>query len=168
MRSNTRETMARRDNFKQSVIDILFKRSGGKCCKCRVSTFGPHTGKYDKYQNIGQAAHIAAAAPGGPRYEKKMAPEERTSAKNGLWLCSNCHSEVDKDSDKFTVIALRRIKKEGEERARREIGVAPVVSLTRSDKVAKGVVDLEKHRVFIHLKRHLFSHCAGFKCGHCG
>lgn len=120
--------VSRRDNFPQSVINILFKRSGGKCCKCGATTFGPHTGRHDKYQNIGQAAHIAAAAPGGPRYDPKMAPEERMSAKNGLWLCSNCHSLIDRDTEAYPLKRLRQIKKEGEERARLEVGVATEVS----------------------------------------
>lgn len=122
-------TSSRRDNFPQSVINILFKRSGGRCCKCGATTFGPHTGRHDKYQNIGQAAHIAAAAPGGPRYDPKMAPEERMSARNGLWMCSNCHSLIDRDTGAYTLKRLRQIKKEGEERARLEVGVATAVSI---------------------------------------
>ena len=113
-----------RDNFSQSVVQILYKRAGGKCCNCGASTFGPHTGRLDKYQNIGQAAHIAAAAPGGPRYNPNMPREERMSAKNGLWLCSNCHSLVDRDTEKFTLAHLKSIKRNGEERARLEVGVA--------------------------------------------
>ena len=119
---------SRRDNFPQSVIYILIKRSGGKCCNCGAATFGPHTGRQDKYQNIGQAAHIAAAAPGGPRYDPKMAPEQRMSATNGVWLCSNCHSLVDRDTEQYTLKRLWQIKREGEERARQEVGVASVVS----------------------------------------
>ena len=95
---------------------------------CRATTFGPHTGRHDKFQNIGQAAHISAAAPGGPRYDPKMAAEERTSAKNGMWLCSNCHSQIDRDTDRFTLTALRKIKRDAEDRARKEVGVADVSS----------------------------------------
>ena len=119
---------SRRDNFNQSVINILFKRSGGKCCMCGATTFGPHTGRHDKYQNIGQAAHITAAAPGGPRYDPKMPPEVRMSAKNGIWLCSNCHSLIDRDTKAYPLHKLFQLKKEGEERARQEVGVATVVS----------------------------------------
>lgn len=120
---------SRRDNFTQSVISILYKRSGGKCCMCGATTFGPHTGRLDKYQNIGQAAHLAAAAPGGPRYDPKMAPEDRMSITNGMWLCSNCHSQIDRDTDAYPLKKLREIKKEGEERARQEVGVAYIVSI---------------------------------------
>ena len=49
------------------------------------------------------------------------------SAKNGLWLCSNCHSLIDRDTEEFTLPRLRQIKKEGEERARMDVGVATTV-----------------------------------------
>ena len=96
---------------------------------CGATTFGPHTGRLDKCQNIGQAAHLAAAAPGGPRYDPKMAPEDRMSITNGMWLCSNCHSQIDRDTDAYPLKKLREIKKEGEERARQEVGVAYIVSI---------------------------------------
>ena len=116
--------VSRRDNFPASVIQILYKRSGGKCCKCGATTFGPHTGRQDKYQNIGQAAHIAAAAPGGPRYNPRMSQEGRSSATNGLWLCSNCHSIIDRDTSEYTTAILKELKRRGEERARMIVGVA--------------------------------------------
>ena len=121
--------VSRRDNFNQSVIQILYKRAGGKCCRCGASTFGPVTNKPTGVRNIGQAAHIAAAAPGGPRYDPNMSVEERTSVKNGLWLCSNCHDMVDRDMEEFTLKVLKEMKKKAEERARREIGVAAAVKL---------------------------------------
>lgn len=55
-----------------------------------------------------------------------MSPEERTSATNGLWLCSNCHDVIDRDVEEFTIQRLREIKRVGEERARKEVGVATV------------------------------------------
>ena len=123
---------SRRDNFTSSVIQILYKRSGGKCCNCGATTFGPHTSRQEKYQNIGQAAHIAAAAPGGPRFNPRMSQEERTSVANGLWLCSNCHSIVDRDTSKYTTVEVKAMKRRGEERARRAMGVAnPEVSPSR-------------------------------------
>lgn len=123
---DTSKSRRSRDNFTQSAIAILYKRSGGKCCRCGATTFGPVTNNLTKYRNIGQAAHIAAAAPGGPRYDPSMSPEERTSATNGLWLCSNCHDVIDRDVEEFTIQRLREIKRVGEERARKEVGVATV------------------------------------------
>ena len=126
-----KERANRRDNFNQSVIQILYKRAGGRCCKCRAATFGPITNNPNKYRNIGQAAHIAAAAPGGPRYNSEMSIEERTSAANGLWLCSNCHDQVDRDLEEFTVAVLKKMRREAEDSARKEIGIAAVSTKVR-------------------------------------
>ena len=109
---------------------ILSKRAGGKCCKCATPTFGPNDNP-NKATNIGQAAHIAAAAPGGPRYDPKMSPEERTSTSNGLWLCSNCHDVVDRNPELYKTSDLKRMKKEAEERARKEMGVAKTPQHTK-------------------------------------
>ena len=56
--------------------------------------------------NIGEAAHICAAAPGGPRYDPSMTPEQRKSASNGIWLCRNHAKAVDSDPA-YTVEILR-------------------------------------------------------------
>ncbi len=125
-RPGSRRT-SRRDDFTQAAIQIMFKRAGGKCCRCYAPTFGPVTNNPNRYRNIGQAAHIAAAASGGPRYDPRMRTEDRTSAANGLWLCSNCHVQVDRDVEEFTIRVLKEMKKTAEDRARREIGVATSV-----------------------------------------
>ena len=116
-----------RDNFSQAVIQILYKRAGGRCCRCGALTFGPITNNPCKTRNIGQGAHIAAAASGGPRFDPNMSPEKRSSAANGLWLCSNCHDIVDRDVEEFTIKKLKDMRKRAEERAKREVGVAAPV-----------------------------------------
>lgn len=60
--------------------------------------------------NLGVAAHICAAAPGGPRYDKNQTPEERQSADNGIWLCQIHGTAVDADVSKFTAGLLREWK----------------------------------------------------------
>jgi hypothetical protein len=57
--------------------------------------------------NIGVASHICAAAPGGPRYDANMTPEQRCSADNGIWLCQDHAHAVDAPDSKFTVEELR-------------------------------------------------------------
>lgn len=116
-----------RDNFSQAVLKILCRRAGGKCCKCGANTLGPVTNNPYQSVNIGKGAHIAAAAPGGPRYDRNMSPEERSSATNGLWLCSNCHDQIDRDSAGYPTSALHAMKKQAEQRVRKELGVATVL-----------------------------------------
>ena len=112
-----------RDNFLQSVIDKLRMRVSNRCSNpnCRVPTTAP-SGDEDKVNNIGIAAHICAASPGGPRYSPEMTAEERKSINNAIWLCSNCSIEIDRDEEKYTVSLLNQWKKEAESAAREELG----------------------------------------------
>ncbi|MEP6145848.1 MAG: hypothetical protein ABJ201_00450, partial [Nisaea sp.] len=71
--------------------------------------------------NIGQASHICAAAPGGPRYDAQMTPEERASADNGIWLCDVHGRAVDAKDSKFTVEELRRWKRQTNEDSWRSV-----------------------------------------------
>ena len=71
-------------------------------------------------------AHIAAAAAGGPRYDPKMSADERASASNGMWLCSNCHDTIDRDPATYPTHHLKQMKKEAEDRIRKELGVATI------------------------------------------
>ena len=110
-----------RDDFKDSVKDILCQRAGNRCCLCRKLTSGPTTDP-EKAYNIGVAAHIIAADYGGPRYDETLTSEQRSNPENGIWLCCNCHKLVDSDQKEYTVEKLKQLKKEGEERARKASG----------------------------------------------
>jgi Zn-finger protein len=54
-----------------------------------------------------------------------MPSEERKSARNGIWLCSNCHDQVDRNVKTYTVEELKRLKHEGEKSAREQLGKPP-------------------------------------------
>ena len=45
-----------------------------------------------------------------------MSPEERSSAKNGIWMCSDHGKAIDSTIRQFTVERLREWKKQAEER----------------------------------------------------
>lgn len=130
--------MSRRDDFTRKTVELLSRRSGGLCSMCGCSTWGPNDKPYS-YTNIGKAAHITAAAEGGPRYDSKMDSEMRSSVKNGLWLCSNCHDIVDRNPELYSVKYLKELKSGAEERARREIGVANKAKLGGAGKDPVGV-----------------------------
>ncbi len=59
-----------RDDFSDTTKRLLRNRVGGRCSNpdCRVPTEAPSDEKPEKVNSIGKAAHITAAAPGGPRY----------------------------------------------------------------------------------------------------
>ncbi len=100
-----------RDDFSRGTIDVLFRRARAKCSNpaCPTVTCGAHS-EEDKAINIGVAAHITAAAPGGPRYDPAFSAEERKSPHNGIWLCQTCAKLIDSDSPKYTVELLRAWK----------------------------------------------------------
>lgn len=111
-----------RDDFSQSTKDTLARRVNYLCSNpdCPVATVGPHSDP-ERSVNKGVAAHIAAAARLGKRYDASMTPEERSSVNNGIWLCQNCAKLVDSDDDRFTVELLRRWKADAEGKADRSI-----------------------------------------------
>jgi len=87
-----------RDNFSAKTKIALAQRSGYLCSRpdCQRITIGPSDESTDKAVNAGIAAHITAAAPGGPRFDGSMSDEERCSINNGIWLCAYCANIVDK------------------------------------------------------------------------
>ncbi len=74
-----------------------------------------------KATSRGVAAHIAAAAVGGPRFDTSMTAEQRCATENGIWLCENCAKIIDTDVVRFTVDVLKEWKRKGEERARKAL-----------------------------------------------
>jgi len=115
-----------RDNFSAKVVERLRTRVAYKCSNpdCRVPTVGPGNEPL-AVANIGKAAHITAAAPGGPRYVATMTPNERSSINNAIWLCSNCATKIDVDRDKYPVTLLQEWKRLAEHTADSEKGKRP-------------------------------------------
>jgi hypothetical protein len=111
-----------RDDFKPDVKDLLAKRVGMRCSNpnCRQVTSGPQEDPC-KVLNIGVAAHIAAASPKGPRFDKALTADGRRSPDNGIWLCQNCGKLIDNDTNRYSADLLRQWKRLSEEAARLEI-----------------------------------------------
>jgi hypothetical protein len=107
-----------RDNFSPKVVARLKERVAHRCSNpdCRVPTTGPGDDPL-AVANIGKAAHIAAAATGGPRYDASMTPELRSSISNGIWLCSNCATKIDVDALPYPSTLLHEWKKQAEQTA---------------------------------------------------
>lgn len=104
-----------RDEFTKDVVDTLSKRVACRCSNpgCSRITAGPHTNAA-KWVNVGVAAHITAAAPGGPRYEPAMTVDQRKAIKNGVWLCQDCAKTIDSDAEKYSVALLNEWKNQAE------------------------------------------------------
>ena len=111
-----------RDDFSKATIDLLAKRAGYLCSnpECGILTVGAAPTE-NKSMIVGVAAHITAAAPGGPRYDPALTREERRHQSNGIWLCEIHAKAVDSDADHFTVEMLRKWKQTAEANSLRTI-----------------------------------------------
>ena len=111
-----------RDEFPKRVVRTLADRVCHRCScpNCRKSTLGPHDTDSNKSINLGKAAHITAAASGGPRYDSSLTPEQRRSIQNGIWLCTLHADLVDKDEASYPVSLLREWKEHAEKIAATE------------------------------------------------
>lgn len=96
-----------RDEFTEKTKLQIAKRAGWLCSdpSCRQSTIGSNSDGNGEI-NLGTAAHICAAALGGPRYEENQTPEQRSSAANGIWMCKRHGTAIDAKDSKFTVELL--------------------------------------------------------------
>ena len=104
-----------RDDFTERTKLQIAKRAGWLCSfpTCRTPTVGA-TSDGKSEINIGTAAHICAAAPGGPRYDESMSLEERSSAANGIWMCRDHGKAIDSADPEFAVERLRDWKRQAE------------------------------------------------------
>lgn len=94
-------------DFARAVVDLVAKRAAYICSNpdCGVSTTGANSDPI-KSTTVGEAAHIFGARSGTARYRPEMSDYERSNAINAIWLCGNCHSQIDKDSYQFSVELL--------------------------------------------------------------
>lgn len=121
--------MSNRDDFRAPVIRTIAQRAGYRCSNqsCLRPTIGPDGA--DDSAGIGVAAHITAAAEGGPRYDPTLTSDERSAAENGIWLCQTCSRLVDVDLASHSADQLREWKTLAEMRAYLGLrGFAVVVS----------------------------------------
>src|SRR5262245_48176748 len=98
-----------RDNdFPVAVRELLAKRVAQRCSNpaCGHPTSGPQEDPA-KAVNLGVAAHITAASPGGARYDRSLTSDQRRSADNGIWLCQTCAKLIDNDEVRYPVAKVR-------------------------------------------------------------
>ncbi len=106
-----------RANFSKKTVDTLQMRAAFICSnpECRALTIAPLEKDENHYTYAGEAAHITAAAPDGPRYDATLTDEQRADITNGIFLCSVCADVVDKnDGLGYTVDQLKEWKQQHE------------------------------------------------------
>lgn len=108
-----------RDDFSPKVKEVLAKRVQHRCSRpgCFAPTSGPHE-QANQAVNLGVAAHITAAASGGPRFDPVLTPAQRSNIENAIWLCQNCAKLIDSDPNRFPAELLQDWKRKAEALAR--------------------------------------------------
>lgn len=112
-----------RDNFSSKTKKVLAERSAWRCGfpGCTASTIGPSEADEAKSITLGEAAHITAAAPKGPRYDDRLSEDERSDGANGIWMCRPHAKLVDADEDMYSAETLRLWKAGAEGLAAQEL-----------------------------------------------
>lgn len=95
-------------------------RVGGVCSnpECRKVTLGPSKTSDKGHRLVGVAAHIRGAK--GPRFDPSQSEADRHSFENGIWLCEQCASFIDKGDGKDFPVQQIETWKEWSEVAARE------------------------------------------------
>lgn len=141
-----------RDDFTEKTKDRMAKRVGYRCSNpnCRKLTCGA-TVEPDSFVNIGVAAHICAAAPGGKRYDKSMSASQRKSMLNGIWLCQSCAKLIDSDELLYTKKLLYIWKHDAEKESIIELQINSMESsdLVGAYRAAKDCGDLLEYMHFL-------------------
>ena len=111
-----------RDEFTERTKNLLARQADGLCSypQCRRHTIGSNLAGDDVIV-VGVAAHICAAAPGGPRYDPSMTREQRRSVDNGIWLCALHAKAVDSNDPQFTFELLREWKLQAQRDSRQRV-----------------------------------------------
>lgn len=106
-----------RDDFSEKTKKTLANRVAWRCSfpGCSRITIAAGHENEEATINLGEAAHIHAASPNGPRYNLDMSNEERTSIRNGIWMCRSHARIIDADFVNYSADTLMQWKKLAEE-----------------------------------------------------
>ncbi|WP_082448690.1 hypothetical protein [Xylophilus sp. Leaf220] len=106
-----------RQDFPAGVVRKVAERATYICSNpsCHRITIGPDQALPNSSIKTGEAAHICAASPGGPRYDMSQSEQERKGISNAIWLCGACADLVDKNQGKsYPADYLRKWKHDHE------------------------------------------------------
>lgn len=104
---------------------ILAFRNGDFCafpeCGRTLTTANPSS---SDVVVTGEAAHIEGEKPESPRYNTAMTDEQRNHYDNLIYLCGDHHTQIDKQSQDFSVAWLRDLKVRHEKTVRDAMNAA--------------------------------------------
>ena len=145
--------MARHD-FSKATRHVIAARAGYRCSYpgCYRLTLGPAAAS-DTFEDTGFASHIHSASDNGPRGPGELTPVQLKHASNGIWMCGDHESLIDKNNgSRFPVHLLQSWKALHEYRTSYEhsgdqaaFGFVRTLKLERSPLFMRGTqIDLAK------------------------
>lgn len=131
----TAKKKKREAEFTSNVKEVLAQRVAYLCSnpECNVLTVGPNKQNKGKAVKIGEACHIKGEAPNSARYDVSMSIDERKSIDNAIWLCRNCHIQIDSDPITYYVEYLYNWKEKAENKADVRLGKLLMVDYTKTE-----------------------------------
>ncbi|MFA0347378.1 hypothetical protein AB4486_10460 [Vibrio sp. 10N.222.55.C6] len=132
----------KRHEFLESTKRLLRESVANFCSKpgCGVLTVASQIDECS-LSNVGVAAHICAAAPGGPRYKPEQTKAERRDFDNGIWLCTTCSTLIDVDDGSYSEELLRDWKSQALTYARDNVGKQLLPKEEIESKALKNTLD---------------------------
>lgn len=121
--------MDQRINFDDDVRDLAAKRAAYRCSfpDCGKITIGPGPDR-GGVSCLGEASHIYAASPKGPRGQGGLSGDELKSIKNCIWLCRKHARLIDLERGaKYSASDLYGYRDRHESRVSRELGDLPAM-----------------------------------------
>ncbi len=115
-----------RDNFTSATKSALARNVHFRCVYPGCPRVTHASTPQGQNVNLGQAAHVSAAARGGPRFDNALTPEQRRAYENGAWLCANHAKLVDDDPLTFPGETIRGWQRAMEESARESVYGVPM------------------------------------------
>lgn len=114
----------KRVDFSPQTKEIIAKRAAYRCSypDCNATLIGPGL-EPDAIENIGECAHIYAAAGKGPRSNDNLSDEDIQKPENGIFLCSKHHKLIDKHKGiRYPAETLMLYKQMHEHKISEELG----------------------------------------------
>lgn len=104
-------------------LNILFGKSGNRCafagCQRLLTVEG---NDLDRIVVLGEAAHIVAESPKGPRGDSPLSVDERNDYHNLVLLCSQHHQLIDAQPQTYTIERLQGMKAQHEQWVKESLG----------------------------------------------
>lgn len=114
----------REHNFSAMVIREISQSAMLICQNPACLCFTGYAAVDGRPRRIAEAAHVLPSGSKGPRASAASAHAQiaPASSANGLWLCKNCHSEIDGDPSRFPATELFKWKKNHQDLVSRIVG----------------------------------------------